>query len=103
VQDQEISTHPGTSMRHAGTAATLSSTTNLQQPLRWMNSQSMQVCCNSQFLTTSIEQDTSLNYETKFSSFKANIHNSIILIFSVPCIIIDNFSNIPSKCRYIFI
>jgi hypothetical protein len=61
VQDQEISTHPGPSMRHAGTVTSLSSTTNLQQPFRWMNSQSMQVHYNSQFLTTGIEQDTLLN------------------------------------------
>jgi len=58
VQDQGNLTHPGPSMQHAGTVTTLSSTTNLQKPLRWLNSQSMQVHCNSQFLTTSTELET---------------------------------------------
>jgi len=61
VQDQGNLTQPGPSMQHAGTVTTLSSTTNLQQPLRWLNSQSMQVHCNSQFLTASAEQDTLFN------------------------------------------
>lgn len=42
TQDQGNSACHDPPLRHAGTMTTLSTTTNLQQPVKWLNSQSMQ-------------------------------------------------------------